>query len=319
MERLLTLSRLRKFLKEREDLETEASDEELNLSEKQESELFGFPAIEAGYFGGVTQSRLTSAASLRANSPLETLHTRSSASSRHSSFSKDGSSPSATSNIPRGSKLERQSSADSIEVISTARRHSNLRIVSHAYEEGHQSEGSLPPKPPPAVRAIRGRLQPSYAELNGRLKHEASVNKSEQPRSLAGSTLQGSPNSSRNSLTSERKTSTESASEQSSSGVSPASSVSSTRQSVPAHYAPEPPHLALPEDIGTPIFEEENPASAIKSQRGSMTSSGGRSWNRQSMPLLLDASPIPSLLAFPGRAVIDSSNYKFTQFLKERV
>ena len=69
---------MRRLIKEKEASEGQRSDEEeLNVHEKEEGDLFGIRALEAGFYGGVTQSLPASLASSVANSPFTSPRARS--------------------------------------------------------------------------------------------------------------------------------------------------------------------------------------------------------------------------------------------------
>jgi len=325
MRRILTFIRMKRLIKEKEELDGQRSDEEqLNVHEKEEGDLFGIRALEAGFYGGVTQSLPASLASSRANSPFASPRARSPVSSRRNSFSKENSSQSlAPSTIRAVPPIERQSSTDSVEIAPSARPQSNLRITSYAYEEERMSGASIPVKASPAVRVASGaRLQPSFAQLNGKVNHSTAVNMSlEVPPSPSGPSFHASAVSTPKASSPEPKASFEypSPQEQRSTRHSPTSSESSQNHSQLAHYVPEPPRLPLTDNIGRAVYERENPALAVKSHRASMISNGTYSSNRYSMTLPPNDMPtVPSLPAFPARAVIDSSHSRFNDFVKER-
>lgn len=113
---------------------------ELNQREKDEGDLFGIRAIEAGFYGGVSQSRPTS----RAGSYIEN--------------------PAMSSNTLIGSN-------NSHHKVMNHSMNSSVTSLPMA----HTSDRNSPPrkKSPPAIR-----LAPSEAELNGRINHNAQVNMS---------------------------------------------------------------------------------------------------------------------------------------------
>ena len=138
--------RLKQYTKNA-NLEASGTNEErveLNKRELDEGDLFGVRAIESGYFGGVAQSRPTSAAgSLDGSGTLL----------GHPSPKLPGTSPmSSVVSLP----LEpRQSSPLAKNAISSSEAGTSTRKV-----------------PPP----LRSTLQPSEAELNGRVNHDPAVN-----------------------------------------------------------------------------------------------------------------------------------------------
>lgn len=118
---------------------------ELNQREKDEGDLFGIRAIEAGFYAGIPQSRPTSRAGSIAESPAMSSTTL------IGGF-----------NSP---KIQTHSMASSVTSLPLA--HTNNR----------DSE-TLPSHSPPRRKSPPNmmKLRPSEAELNGRINHNAAVN-----------------------------------------------------------------------------------------------------------------------------------------------
>lgn len=114
---------------------------ELNRREKDEGDLFGIRAIEAGYFAGIPQSRPTSRAGSIVGGPTMSSTTLVGATFNSPKFH---STASSVTSLPLAHTYDRR---DSDTLPSTTRRPS-----------------------PPAIR-----LRPSEAELNGRINHSATV------------------------------------------------------------------------------------------------------------------------------------------------
>ncbi|KAF2001499.1 hypothetical protein P154DRAFT_432586 [Amniculicola lignicola CBS 123094] len=135
---------LRKYAKAQKDVETGREEVvELNAREKDEGDLFGVRAIEAGFTAGIAQSRPTS---------------------RASSFV--GTSSTSTNTLVGGfysPKILTHSPATSINSIGLSLGH-----------DGNNSEGFGAKRASPPV----SKLLPSDAELNGRINHNAAVNMS---------------------------------------------------------------------------------------------------------------------------------------------
>jgi hypothetical protein len=117
---------------------------ELNRREKDEGDLFGIRAIEAGYFAGIPQSRPTSRAGSIAGGP-----------SMSSSTLVGGF------NSP---KVQPQSMGSSVTSLPLA----------HTHDRNRDSETIPSPPRRPSPPAIK--LRPSEAELSGRLNHNPAVN-----------------------------------------------------------------------------------------------------------------------------------------------
>lgn len=117
---------------------------ELNAREKDEGDLFGIRAIEAGYTGGVHQSRPNSACSMREAKSLGGSSTA--LGSFMTPKLQAGSATSSVTSLPLGNA--RNPSMDAIEVL-----------------------GGTPKSRPSMLK-----LQPSEAELSGRIRHDPAVN-----------------------------------------------------------------------------------------------------------------------------------------------
>lgn len=132
--------KLKKHTKEQKVEEGRRDDlVELNQREKDEGDLFGIRAIEAGFFGGVSQSRPTSRAGSYIENPAMSSNTLIGSSNSH--------------------KVMNQSMNSSVTTLPLA----------------HTGDRNSPPrkKSPPAIR-----LAPSEAELTGRHNHNVAVNMS---------------------------------------------------------------------------------------------------------------------------------------------
>jgi len=150
-QRLTYFPRLKKHTKEQElEAGMEEDQVELNTREKDEGDLFGVRAIEAGYFAGIPQSRPGSAAGSISGAP------------------------SLSANTLVGSlaspKMKAQSATSSVTSLPLA--HASTR--SSADPSSLLLSSSLSPpnrKSPPTIK-----LRPSEAELNGRINHNPAVN-----------------------------------------------------------------------------------------------------------------------------------------------
>ena len=122
---------------------------ELNQREKDEGDLFGIRAIEAGFFAGIPQSGPPSRTTSRAGSFVET--------------------PSrSTSTLIGGATLALKQ-----QQLNTHSMSSSVTTLPLAHTNGSRDTSVSPPlrKAPPSIR-----LAPSEAELNGRINHNAAVN-----------------------------------------------------------------------------------------------------------------------------------------------
>lgn len=123
---------------------------ELNRREKDEGDLFGIRAIEAGFYAGIAQSRPTSRAGSFADSPSM-----------------------STSTLVGGAmspKVQGHSLNNSVATLPLA----------HTIDRNSQRDsGTLPSQSPPRRKTPPTiRLAPSEAELSGRINHSAAVNMS---------------------------------------------------------------------------------------------------------------------------------------------
>ncbi|KAF2277698.1 uncharacterized protein EI97DRAFT_374516 [Westerdykella ornata] len=136
--------RLKKHSKEQENIEAGRKDDqmELNQREKDEGDLFGIRAIEAGFYAGIPQSRPTS----RAGSFAESQNR-------------------STSTLIGGASLALKEQTHSMS--------SSVTTLPLAHTAGNRDSSNSPPrrKSPPTIR-----LAPSEAELSGRINHSAAVN-----------------------------------------------------------------------------------------------------------------------------------------------
>ncbi|ORY05170.1 hypothetical protein BCR34DRAFT_491020 [Clohesyomyces aquaticus] len=231
--------KLKQFVKNEENVEAGARDEqmELNQREKDEGDLFGVRAIEAGFYAGIPQSRPGSAAGSRAGSIVGT--------------------PSMSTNTLIGSftspKIQSHSMSSSVTSLPLA--HTTDRIRDSDTLPG----GDSPPrrKSPPAIK-----LRPSEAELSGRINHNAAVNMNlmvppspvlaRPPQSPA---FGGSDDGSDDNLT-------------------PRSLSPRSASFKPDHYAPVPPQIPMPEGLRASVHSAEATA---QSQAASFNSSPGHS------------------------------------------
>ena len=169
--------RLKKFAKQAE-LEAQGAREErveLNARELDEGDLFGIRAIQSGYFGGVAQSR-----------PVSPV--------------RDSSPEGSTSNTLLGSrpspKLIATTPMSSVTALPLDARQASPSPLSHdasSLREGSRSVASSRRNLTP----INPRLQPSEAELNGRINHDPAVNMSLEipPSPLRPTAAHSSPGS----------------------------------------------------------------------------------------------------------------------------
>lgn len=148
---------------------------ELNARELDEGDLFGIRAIQSGYFGGVAQSR-----------PVSPV----------GGHSPEGS----TSNTLLGSrpspKLIATTPTSSVTALPLDARQSSPSPLAHdasSLREGSRSMAS----PRRHLTPINPRLQPSEAELNGRINHDPAVNMSLElpPSPLRPTAAHSSPES----------------------------------------------------------------------------------------------------------------------------
>ncbi|KAL8823316.1 MAG: hypothetical protein Q9191_005967, partial [Dirinaria sp. TL-2023a] len=147
--------RLKKYTKKAEEDALSGGEErvELNKRELDEGDLFGIRAIQSGYFGGVAQSRPSSIAEERSDRDSSASNTLLGS---HNSPDKRGPSPmSSVVTLP----LE-------------ARTASPLRhtVISTADTDRPRTPKRQVPNP------IRSTLQPSDAEISGRINHDPAVN-----------------------------------------------------------------------------------------------------------------------------------------------
>jgi len=145
---------LKKFTREKADLEAGRTEEiqEINQREKDEGDLFGIRAIEAGFYAGIPQSRPTSSAGVTlAGTPSMSTNTLVGSLSSPSPKLQSHSVSSSITSLPPAHLKSREASTDS-------------DILGLSIQKPRR-------KTPPALK-----LQPSEAELNGRLNHNASVN-----------------------------------------------------------------------------------------------------------------------------------------------
>ncbi|EON68380.1 hypothetical protein W97_07638 [Coniosporium apollinis CBS 100218] len=154
---------------------------QLNGREKDEGDLFGVRAIEAGFFGGVAQSRPTSLAgtpnSSRPGTPSMSSHTL------VGSFA----SPKVVASTPSAS----------VTSLPLVRTHSGINLDAASPSKSR--------KVPPTISINGGGLQPSHAQINGRINHSNTVDMnltvppspvhSETPRSTSTSPDPDSPRS----------------------------------------------------------------------------------------------------------------------------
>lgn len=154
---LYNRQRLKKHIKLAAELEASGAREErveLNARELDEGDLFGVRAIQSGYFGGVAQSRPSSAAG---------------------SHSPDGS----TSNIFFGShpspNLTATTPMSSVTSLPLDARQASSPRQSPPLPNG---AGRTVTPQRPLLRPIKSALQPSEAELSGRINHDPGINMS---------------------------------------------------------------------------------------------------------------------------------------------
>ncbi|KAF2105886.1 hypothetical protein BDV96DRAFT_508657 [Lophiotrema nucula] len=191
---------------------------ELNQREKDEGDLFGIRAIEAGFFAGIPQSRPTSRAGSIAESTKGT--------------------PSISTNTLIGSlaspKIQTHSAMSSVTSLPLA----------HMSDRNRDSEtlADSPPrrKSPPAIK-----LRPSEAELNGRINHNASVNMNlAVPPSPVLARAPSSP-------------AFGSSDADSDGAATPRSLSPRSANFTPDHYAPVPPQIPIPEGLRAALHSPE--------------------------------------------------------------
>jgi hypothetical protein len=301
---------------------------ELTLREKDAGDLFGIRAIEAGYYGGVAQSRGNSMANSLVGTPnlsvTDFSKSQSSFGLSATDFSKSRNSVnylpdprsrtfSASSSILR---LSQFGMGDMAESHGSTGQRSHIRTasaLSHTPEAHNASKrNSTSPTKVPNVK-----LRPSTAQQNKRHTHSFAVNMDlVVPPSPV---LQIHPPSRRESP------SPPSPSLPPTPPLDASYTAAIFRQPMIADHDSLDDHaLPSPELIGKMPFEvtsSENPYSKAQSVRGSVVSWIASSNGRSSPPpTILPPVPVPSirLPAFPVKAVIDSSSPKFSGFVKER-
>ncbi|MCJ1428092.1 hypothetical protein MMC29_006000 [Sticta canariensis] len=165
--------RLQKHIRLAAELEASGAQEErveLNARELDEGDLFGVRAIQSGYYGGVAQSRPVSAAG---------SHSRDESSS---TFLGSHPSPNLVATTPMSS----------VTSLPLDARHGSPGRQSLPLPTG-VGRTATPPRTIP--RPIKSALQPSEAELSGRINHDPAVNMSlEIPPSPLSSTGPPMPN-----------------------------------------------------------------------------------------------------------------------------
>lgn len=249
----------------------------LNGREKDEGDLFGVRAIEAGFFGGVAQSRPSSLAGTPNTSRPGT--------------------PSMSSNTLIGSlaspAMKASTPSGSVTSLPLVRTHSAITL-----------DAASPAKPRKVSSALSlhgGGLQPSQAELNGRTNHSTTVDMnlivppspvhSERPRSTSPS-----PNS------------------ETSRAASPHSP---TFLGVPgatvgtAHYAPSSPPASRPESVERTVHAvsvSENRVGSTRSCEAYFESGRGDSRNNSRSPSPPEQYELPTM---PSRAARSASPQSF--------
>ena len=122
---------------------------ELNQREKDEGDLFGIRAIEAGFYAGIPQSRPTSRAGSFADSPAMSSTTLVGGGSLNTPKIQTHSMSSSVTSLPLAHTTDRSRDSDALPGDNSRR------------------------KSPPTIR-----LAPSHAEMNGRTNHNVAVNMS---------------------------------------------------------------------------------------------------------------------------------------------
>jgi hypothetical protein len=149
---------------------------ELNARELDEGDLFGIRAIQSGYYGGVAQSR-----------PVSPV----------GSHSPEGSMSNTLLGSRPSPKLIATTPMSSVTTLPLEARRSSPSPLSHdviSLREGSRSMAA----PKRNLTPINPRLQPSEAELNGRINHDPAVNMSlDVPPSPLRATAAPSPGGSR--------------------------------------------------------------------------------------------------------------------------
>ncbi|OCL12748.1 hypothetical protein AOQ84DRAFT_395493 [Glonium stellatum] len=277
-------NKLKKHTKEQELEAGRKEDQvELNTREKDEGDLFGVRAIEAGYFAGIPQSRPGSAAGSIAGTP--SMSTNTLVGSFASPKIKTQSVSSSVSSFPLASANSRNSADPSSVLLSAS---------------------SSPPngKVPPTMK-----LRPSEAELNGRINHSPAVNMnlSVPPSPVLAQGSQSPVFSGSDSGESEGRQSPQSLSPHSPSFLS-------TDRVKPGHYVPAPPQLLTPEGSSVSVrtvATPENPAYTAKSATASMVSGQDVSPGHSAPPSPGPPSPEVRTPTMPSRALRDNPRSLF--------
>jgi hypothetical protein len=302
----------------------------LTMHDQDAGSLFGIRAIEAGYYGGVAQSRGNSMASSLVGTPSPSVTDFSkSAISFNSKLS-----TSSTANLPdpRSTTFSTSSSILRLSKFGVGEMHnqtghstngSNLKNSSQPLDLDTSKRNSTS-----LTKLTNVKLRPSYAEENKRHNHSpVDMDLTVPPSPVSQSfvpALRNSPS----------PPSLESVPSLRNSPSPPSPSLSPTPPTPPldASYttnifrqpmisdldSPNGQVISLPEHIGK---MSQNPHSSARSVRGSVISWAASS-HRRSMSPPPSLPPIPSpairLPAFPKKAVVDSSSPKFSGFVKER-
>lgn len=284
-------NKLKKHTKEQE-LEAGSKEDqvELNTREKDEGDLFGVRAIEAGYFAGIPQSRPGSAAGSISGAPL--LSTNTLVGSLASPKTKAQSTTSSVASLPLAHASTRSSADPSSLLLSSSLSPPNR-------------------KSPPTIK-----LRPSEAELNGRINHNPTVNMNlSVPPSPVFAQSPRSPVFS-------GSDSGESRGHQSPRSLSPHSpSFPSTDRPKPDHYFPSPPQFPMLEGMSVSVraaTAPENPAYTAKSAAASMASEQGPSPGHSAPPSPGLPPPEVRTPTMPSRAVRDEPHSLLPAYSESR-
>jgi hypothetical protein len=305
---------------------------ELAMREKDAGDLFGIRAIEAGYYGGVAQSRGNSLANSLVGTPSSSVtdfsKSRMSSSPTVTDFTKSRRTSMANYPDPRSTTFSASSSIlrlSQFGMVETHDQHGNtirgshLRTTSISPLQLSEPTSASKRNSTSPTKLANVKLRPSTAEQNKTHNHNPAVNMALQvPPSPV---LQQHPSSFRDSP----------------SPPSPSSSPWPPTPPLDASYttaifrqpmiadgdSPDAQVFSVPEHIVKTPFEvssSQNPHSTARSVRGSVVSWSASTVRSSSPPPSLPpiSVPIIKLPAFPVKAVIDYSSPKFSGFVKER-
>lgn len=292
---------------------------EVNMREKDEGDLFGIRAIEAGFFGGIAQSAppsvVNSPAGSRSASPAPGIRTPQNH-SPSSSITIGPSRPLTSSNQSLSKKHSGSGSTISLSQLSHDSSGPEFMQPHHLRSTSHNSgmEVRRPLGQSTLGHTYSSKLRPSQAELSGRIKH-GPIDTSLDILPFAAPGNHPSPNYT-------AQESLRSSLNRSSDDSNATSMYQYSIDDLDESRLPMPPMLGVATDIGTSPFAvvplSDNPHSDVKSTRASVVSRATvkDQWHPRSADTEVGSSP--NLPAFPKNAIIDSSNPQFRGFVKER-